>query len=308
MEITDFITPTPSVLNEDCDGSFLKRLSLYSTLRQEDLESVLRTSEVHESGRTDCNIPLKGIACPYRSLPSGQDKTPFCSDKDSIEEEAPSAENLTTGQSLTLIPEDIPVQYTVHGIHPHEFPVKGFYVDRRVCPGFRYKVRFVSRRDDVFDGKGRCLLSVGMGYGKRLTFKGDKLNVNDCFFWSDNDEDGYAFSHDVLEKGEKFILYDSNSQPIGDVVVESATECPQIEESMETTKTHIKKVVRVRFACVINYHTRFHGSLVEVNNQDIEIVEGLVDVIKQRREREAQVQCIRNVHLMRAGDCTLWKD
>lgn len=183
-----------------------------------------------------------------------------------------------------------------------------FYVDRRVCPGFRYKVRYVGRKDDVFDGRGRYLVSVGMGYGKRLTFKGDNFNANDCFFWSDNDEDGYAFSHDVLEKGEKFILYDSNSQPIGDVLIESATEFPQIEEFMETTTKRVKKVVRVRFACVINYHTRFHGSLVDVTNQEIEIVEGIADVIKERREREARVQCIRDVHLMRAGNCTLWRD
>lgn len=196
----------------------------------------------------------------------------------------------------------------MHWVFIIAFSVVGFYVDRRICPGFRYKVRYLSRRDDVFDGKGRYLTSVGMGYGKRLTFQGDKLNVNDFFFWSDSDENGYAFSHDVLEKGEKFVLYDANSQPIGDVVVESVTECPQFEESMETTKTHVKKTIRVRFACMINYHNRLQGNLVEVNNQDMEFVEGLVVVVKQRRERRAHVQCIRNINLHRAGGCTLWKE
>ncbi|XP_060070434.1 uncharacterized protein LOC132550389 [Ylistrum balloti] len=304
MEIVNFITPVPSVLNEDSDGNFLKRLSLYPALRQDDLETALGTREIHESGKTDCNNSTKwNLLSTLSSV--GQDRTPFCPEKVPTDEEV---EDLTAVQSLTLRPVDIPVQYTVHGIRPHEFPVKGFYVDRRICPGFRYKVRYVSRNDDVFDGKGRYLMSVGMGYGKRLTFKGDKFNVNDCCFWSDSDEDGYAFSNDVLERGEKFIVYDTNSQPIGDVIVESTTGCPQIEVSMETTNMRVKKTVHVRFACIINYHNRFHGNLVEVNNQDIEVVEGLADVIKQRREREAHVHCIKGVHLKRAGECTLWKD
>ncbi|XP_021355386.1 uncharacterized protein LOC110451592 [Mizuhopecten yessoensis] len=312
MDIVDIIAPVPSVLDVDSDGSFSKRLSLYATLRTEDLETLLRTRQALGSGITNCIHAAKRNRLSLQDLLlEGQDRAPFCPDEVPFEEESSSSEDLTSGQSLILRGEDVhdvPVQYTIQGIYPHEFPVKGFYVDRRICPGFRYQVRYVSRKDDVFEGRGRYLTSVGMGYGKRLTFKGDKLNVNDCFFWSDNDEGGYAFSHDVLEKGEKFVLYDSNSQPIGDVIVESATECPQIEESMEITNTHVKKTVRVRFACVINYHTRFHGNLVEVNNQDIEIVEGLADVIKQRRERQAHVQCIKDVHLMRAGACTLWKD
>jgi hypothetical protein len=103
-------------------------------------------------------------------------------------------------------------------------------VDDRICPGFKYQVRYLGSDREVF-GEPRALLSVGMGYGKRLTFKGEKLNLNDCYFWTDNNPEGYGFSISVISKGEMYVIYDSLNQRIGDVVIESV-ELPQFEESM----------------------------------------------------------------------------
>lgn len=60
-------------------------------------------------------------------------------------------------------------------------------------PGFTYRVRPLGlKRKHLFGGKALCLISIGAGYGKRLTFKPlpTSLNDNDNFFWSDSYADG----------------------------------------------------------------------------------------------------------------------
>lgn len=39
---------------------------------------------------------------------------------------------------------DIPARYVIPTIEHHEMPVVGIYVDPRVVPGFRYRVRTIS--------------------------------------------------------------------------------------------------------------------------------------------------------------------
>lgn len=36
---------------------------------------------------------------------------------------------------------DIPARYYVPTLQPYEFPVVGIYIDRRVVPGFKYRIR-----------------------------------------------------------------------------------------------------------------------------------------------------------------------
>lgn len=185
--------------------------------------------------------------------------------------------------------------------------ISGFHMDDRICPGFKYHVRYLGSDREVFEGEPRALLSVGMGYGKRLTFKGEKLNLNDCYFWTDNNPEGYGFSISVISKGEIYVIYDSLNQRIGDVIIESV-ELPQIEQSMTCSKGDVTKIVRARFTCSIRYHNKLEDTLYDIANQDLQTVEGKVEVVKSRRSKEATVVCIKEVAFEKVGNCTLWKE
>lgn len=150
-------------------------------------------------------------------------------------------------------------------------------------------------------------MSMGMGYGKRLTFKGDTLNNNECFFWSDSMPDGYAFSIVALLPKERFIVYNGAGRSVADVVIETV-ETPGVELSSTIDTGSINKHVQTRFACSMNYHHRHHGLLVDVISQEVLDLSGIVEVVKGKREREAQVVCIKNVFVPLFGECTLWKD
>ena len=64
-------------------------------------------------------------------------------------------------------------------------------------------------------GQPLHLQSIGMGYGKRITFASEKRNGNENYFWSDNYPSGYGFSIHVISVGEKFTIYDANHLAIG---------------------------------------------------------------------------------------------
>lgn len=122
----EFIVPVPSVLNEDSDESYLKHVSLYATVRQGDLKTIL------ESRRHNHNeiVTAKRNHLSLQDLFSAvQDRAPFCPRQNRIDEVQTSpTEDVTPGQTTTLRGEDIhdlPVQYTVQGVRPYEFPVKG---------------------------------------------------------------------------------------------------------------------------------------------------------------------------------------
>ena len=58
----------------------------------------------------------------------------------------------------------------------------GVFVHPSIVPGFRYYVRHCDKQNYLFEGRALALVSVGLGYGKRLTFSGDSLNENNNFF------------------------------------------------------------------------------------------------------------------------------
>lgn len=90
------------------------------------------------------------------------------------------------------------------GLLPHEQPVVGTYVDPRILTGFQYRVRPASSKKSLFGGTALTLLSVGRGYGKRLTFSSENLNCNDNYFWSDSNPEGYGFSIQAVSPGDDF--------------------------------------------------------------------------------------------------------
>ncbi|VDH98704.1 Hypothetical predicted protein [Mytilus galloprovincialis] len=289
------------------DVDDVRRLSLYATIRGDDLKDL---GNLSGNGLNKQKIDKKvGTGLSLQDLFSQQKQLQY-SAGGLIEEESSSTDPLNrddVSQIDIVVCDQLGIEYTVKGIKKHEFPVIGFHLDNRVCPGFTYHVRDLRTDREVLEGEPRVLQSIGMGYGKRLTFKGDKRNLNDCYFWTDNNPEGYGFAIRVVSKGDNFVIYDSLNQSIGDVVIESV-EGPQVEESMKCCKGDITKMVRVRFTCSIRYHNKLEQNLYDIANQDLQSLDGLVEITKSKKSKEAMVSCIRDVNISKVGMCTLWND
>lgn len=82
------------------------------------------------------------------------------------------------------------------------------YVDPRIMPGFYYKVRPAGSKQLLFEGRSLLLMSIGPGYGKRITFMPDRrsLNASNNFFWSDSHPDGLGFEPRAVHEGMKFVV------------------------------------------------------------------------------------------------------
>jgi len=128
--------------------------------------------------------------------------------------------------SLTLYASalgDLPAHYTIHGLKSHQQPVVGVYIDKRVCPGFKYKVLPLPGVNEtqtlpyLFESKALTLRSIGRGYARRFTFEADEncLNDNENYFWSDNRPEGFAFELELVSNGDKFTVFDANHEAQG---------------------------------------------------------------------------------------------
>ena len=67
--------------------------------------------------------------------------------------------------------------------------LSGTYVDEKITPGFYYRVKRADTGVYLFDGEARRLISVGMGYGKRITFQGKEADSCEHFY-SDTEPKG----------------------------------------------------------------------------------------------------------------------
>lgn len=117
---------------------------------------------------------------------------------------------------------DFPIVYKAYGLKEHQLPVVGVYVDKRVCPGFKYKVvplpGPVGRQTSLlFGGRALTLISIGRGYSRRFTFEANNncLNENENYFWSDSRPEGFAFELEIVSDGDKFTIFDANHEAQG---------------------------------------------------------------------------------------------
>lgn len=153
---------------------------------------------------------------------------------------------------------DVPTSYVVNGIKPHEFPVIGTYVDKRVVPGFRYVVRVNRTTRFLFGGRPLRLDSVGRGYGKRITFEAPPggLNENDNFFYSDTIAQGYGFAPVAVQVGDRFRVEDSQGDVCGDLLLdELINEQTELSGGVTEDGAIVKEIAvdfYARFLCVNN--------------------------------------------------------
>ncbi|XP_071449412.1 uncharacterized protein [Hetaerina americana] len=160
---------------------------------------------------------------------------------------------------------DIPTRYTIFGLEAHEQPVIGTYVDPRITPGFHYRVRPAGSPRPLFGGRALCLLAIGAGYGKRISFQPDNLNnPADFSFWSDSQSDGYGFEPRAVFTGMCFAVC-AGGQRLGEAVVFRA-DSPQVEEDDASAKSSMHELQNVRSGGVIKCirvdvtcHVQFYG-------------------------------------------------
>lgn len=280
---------------DEIDECFLvRRLSMYATIRPEDIKSLGADPGLTKTPRGS----LKDLFRPARDLHH---------DLTITEERGGSSSSLerVCDDTPVIDGRGFPIQYKSAGIKPHEFPVIGFHVDENICPGFRYRVRYMGSKDFLFNREPRMLQSIGLGYGKRLTFSGETLNNNENYFWSDSRPEGYAFTVCAVEAGDKFVIYDEMSHVVGDVDIIEVEES-QTEEKTVYETDYVTKIVRVRLTANIQYHIH-HGMLMDVTDH-VTNLEGTAVLVRHRGSMAATLQQISDVNVPRFGKCSLWKE
>ncbi|CAH0715506.1 unnamed protein product, partial [Brenthis ino] len=161
--------------------------------------------------------------------------------------------------------KDIPCQYTVVGLERYELPVIGTFVDSRIIPGFYYRVRPATSRRHLFEGRSLLLQSIGMGYGKRITFKPDTLNAPENYFWSDSHPEGLGMEPRAVHPNMKFTIT-GNGGLLGEASVFRA-DLPQIEEKTEYVDVPgkkgkaVEKYIQVDVTCHVKLATTGGGSV-----------------------------------------------
>ncbi|CAH2246739.1 jg8802 [Pararge aegeria aegeria] len=161
--------------------------------------------------------------------------------------------------------KDIPCQYSIVGLERYEHPVIGTYIDPRIVPGFFYRVRPANSRHHLFEGRSLLLQSIGMGYGKRITFKPDTLNAPENYFWSDSHPEGVGMEPRAVHPEMKFTIT-GNGGLLGEAMVFRA-DLPQIEEKTEYVDVPgkrgkaVEKYIQVDVTCHVKLATTGGGSV-----------------------------------------------
>ncbi|CAH1799874.1 unnamed protein product [Owenia fusiformis] len=199
---------------------------------------------------------------------------------------------------------EAPTEYTLHGVKSYELPVIGTYVDKRVVPGFKYSVRNLESNKLLFKSRALPLQSIGQGYGKRITFKGDTFNENTNYFYSDTNSEGYAFSIKAVQEVQEFIICDNSDLPIGRAIVQNAS-MPQREIKMESKDGAVVKYVEVNLICSVIYESNAHGLMSLHSSEDGVEISGIAKAVKHRKAKEAIVECIDGVSIPGFGICSL---
>ncbi|CAH0385372.1 unnamed protein product [Bemisia tabaci] len=196
---------------------------------------------------------------------------------------------------------DIPTTYTIFGLESNEMPVIGTYVDPRIVPGFSYRVRHAGTKRYLFGGQALPLLSVGIGYGKRITFapNPNSINSNSNYFWSDTHPDGLGFEPRAISCGMKFDIHSSGNF-IGHASV-SRTDAPQEEIKQEVIhdengKTTIVKHIHVDVTCDVVLDADVNQPTEDSHSQAIR-VSGTAVVVKTPGASLAKLVRVENIGL-----------
>jgi hypothetical protein len=198
---------------------------------------------------------------------------------------------------------DLPTEYTVEGLRPDEFPVIGTYVDKRIVPGFRYRVRklgYTNPERYLFNAEPLTLQSIGRGYGKRITFEGEFLNDNTNYFYSDTNAAGFGLSLVAVEADDLFtVTAIENMHPLAEAKIVSVLEEKELSSYLEEDKILVKEV-RVTVWFDIAYVGGAHGMLPIYLPHRLRAT-GIARVERLHRAEKAFTTCINDIEIPHHG-------
>ena len=169
-------------------------------------------------------------------------------------------------------------------------------MDPSIAVGFRYRVRKLGSPNAFYGGKALTLMSIGKGYGKRLTFESFDVLENDNYFWSDSHPEGFAFSLCVVDAGQTFDLCSNEDfREIGSVVFEGIDNAQQEVSSQVLPDGTIVKKVKVVAEAFFQYSADPHGLLSLHSEESLQIT-GIATVERPRRSRKAITKSIEIDH------------
>uniref|UniRef100_A0A1B6ESN8 Uncharacterized protein n=2 Tax=Cuerna arida TaxID=1464854 RepID=A0A1B6ESN8_9HEMI len=195
---------------------------------------------------------------------------------------------------------DVPTRYTIFGLEPYEIPVIGTYIDPRIVTGFEYRVRMAGPpRKHFFQGRALRLVSIGAGYGKRITFTPDRLNEPNNYFWSDTHPDGLGFEPRAVHVGQRFYI-SAGGLRLGEADVFRA-DAPQYEERQELVQTKdgttIIKYIYIDVTCHVTMDTTSAGMLSSAEDSHTMRVSGTAVVARAPRQSCAKLLRVENIGL-----------
>jgi len=270
-----------------------KRRSNMKAPLLEDIKLGVLEDLLSESAQTvDDEVPVKYTQHSASNLLVQRD---FCDTEDRDEEQPEGKVHLHLDAADL---GDFPASYLIPALKPHEFPAIGVYVDPRIVPGFRYRVRPIDDENKpggtskhMFNGRALQLLNIGRGYSRRLTFQADSntLNNNNNYFWSDSRPEGFAFELEVVSTGDKFTLQNTNHTAAGTLEI-LQNSAPQEEVSQAVLSDgSIEKRVRLAALCKVEWFE---------NGQSVTVVpiHGLAVAVKPKNgQQSASITCVMNV-------------
>jgi hypothetical protein len=117
-------------------------------------------------------------------------------------------------------------------------------------PGFYYRVRPAGSKKLLFDGQSLLLISIGPGYGKRITFMPDRQNLNasNNFLWSDSHPDGLGFEPRAVHEGMKFAVM-AAGQRLGEGSVFRA-DAVQQQEQQELVCEYVTITIKMKILLI----------------------------------------------------------
>ncbi len=185
--------------------------------------------------------------------------------------------------------------------------VSGVYIDKRVCPGFKYRIRQLAHPNRYqFNGSALYLERIGQGYGRRLTFQSPYLNVNNNIFYTDTHDGGYGFSIVAVEAGATFIISDADERAIGEAILLEVNQ-RQNEISTEIKNKTIMKRVVVAMKVLVKFTSRRHGMMSLINEETVNVC-GVAELEKAPRSSKAELKSIQNIELPMYGECHFYPD
>jgi hypothetical protein len=180
----------------------------------------------------------------------------------------------------------------------------GTYVDKRVVPGFRYRVRKLGGSNPerfLFNGEALTLQSIGRGYGKRITFEGGKLNEpNENYFYSDTNPAGFGLTLVAVEAEDQFsVTALEDMHPLAEAKIVSVLEEKELSSRLEADKSLVKEV-RVTITFDIAYVGGHHGMLPIYLPHRLRAT-GIAMIERKHRARKAFTTFIKDIEIPHHG-------